>query len=342
MRTNQSYINEYSFFDAIYEYLESYSDDIAVCMYNYDKNLRNIDMRATFESVAGIDVLMENEGEGVLTKIGNKVLHLIHLITDCIKKITEKVLGTTKVIKSDEEHVSEILREHPELKTMVCKGLEQEWFTYKDVAAYKKDIAGLITMLKKNAIDHQTFKDKVAEASKKFVESAKPIIDVGCTVTSLVGILPSIGKKCNETKDFLSSFREMCDDCVDNTRTNYSKNGVTRVEAIANALGQAVGLVTKECNARAVGHGKISSWLHTFANNKPDSIIGKLVNTHDNRVSAAKAKAGSRYYNRVRDQDTKIVRNEIRKQDQLDRVNRRLRSAGHDEIKEIKIDKKKS
>ena len=41
--------------------------------------------------------------------------------------------------------------EHPELKDTIARGINEEWFTYKDVAAFEKDTVALIAMLEKNA-----------------------------------------------------------------------------------------------------------------------------------------------------------------------------------------------
>lgn len=276
MKTNQSFINEYVLIDNVNECLYECQKDVTVALYEYNNAIRNLEMKSLFESV-DTDVLMEKESEGFLARIGNSVLKVIHTIAEFIKNITETILGNTKLIKSDEERVNKIIAEHPELKKQICHGIKEEWFTYKDIAAFEKDIIGLVNMLEKKAIDNETFKDKVKKAIDKFNDSGKTIIATTATITGLLGIVPKVHKSCKEGKDTVSSMSSTLSKFKDNFEKNYGEHDQNVITSAFNALSQMVGLTTKECNDRVAGQSFISRTFDKFCN----SAFGKAMKLDD-------------------------------------------------------------
>jgi hypothetical protein len=272
MKTNSAFINEYKLYDDVFDCIESCQKEATLALYHYNNTAKQMKMKAFFEGV-DVDILMEAENEGFLTKIGNKVLQLLTTIANFIRGITEKITGNVKGMKSDEERVTKIITEHPELKKQVCKGLKEEWFQYKDVAKYEKDIAGLINMLEKEQIDHQTFMDKVKKASEDFTSSAKSIINVGTSIAGLIKIVPNVHHACKEAKESVSEMSGLVETFKGNVEKNYADHDQNKVTSIFNALSQAVGLTTKECSDRVAGQSWISNTFHNFANSKVGGVL---------------------------------------------------------------------
>lgn len=277
--TSNSYIHEYSFFDDVFDCLNESVKDVTVAMGWYNIKKHQLESKMMFESSSDVDykVLLEKEGEGVLAKIGNAVMSIINKITAFIKKFTDKITGNMKLGKSDEEKVNQILAQHPELKNQVVEGIDKEWFTVADVAKFEKDVVGLIQMLNKNAIDHQTFMDKFKAKCKAFTDSAAPILGATTTVIGFMKILPEIHKAAKGTKDAISAFRGTCEKFKDDVDRNYSENDANKAQAIMNALSQAIGLTTKECQRSANMQSRWSSWASKFCN----SALGKAMHADD-------------------------------------------------------------
>lgn len=288
--TNYEYIHEYSLFDDMFDFLESTKKEIDIAVINYNTKKRQLEMKSFFEGTLDAEMIIEAEGQGVLAKIGNTVMALIKKIRDFISKIGDKILGNTRIIKSDVEIVNQMIAQNPELKTKVANGINNEWFTYKDIAAYEKDIVGLITMLEKKAIDHQTFMDRVKAATTKFNNSAKPIIATGCTIAALIGIVPKVAKSCASAKQSMQKLSKDVEEFRDRVDRNYSEKDVNMAHAVLNALSNAIGIGTKECQERTAGQGKLASFISSFKNGK----IGKAIHVDDEHRDARHAKAFSK------------------------------------------------
>ena len=263
MKTNYAYINEFGFLDDLIDCINESTNDVAVRMYDYNNKLRETSTKAFFEGV-NEDVFMEKEKEGVLATIGKGIITLIEKIKEAITKLTEAIVGKSKEAESEAEVVNRIIEKHPELKNKVCEGIQKEWFTYKDVATYEKDVIGLINMLEKNAIDHRTFKDKMQAAADKFEASAKPIIAIGTTIGALVGLVGTIGLKSQKAKGALKSLGKTTEKFKQDFDKNKNTQNANVFSSAFNALGQAIGLVTKECQHRAKSQGFLCNLFKLF------------------------------------------------------------------------------
>lgn len=263
MKTNYAYINEFGFLDDLIDCINESTNDVAVRMYDYNNKLRETSTKAFFEGV-NEDVFMEKEKEGVLATIGKGIITLIEKIKEAITKLTEAIVGKSKEAESEAEIVNRIIEKHPELKNKVCEGIQKEWFTYKDVATYEKDVIGLINMLEKNAIDHRTFKDKMQAAADKFEASAKPIIAIGTTIGALVGLVGTIGLKSQKAKGALKSLGKTTEKFKQDFDKNKNTQNANVFSSAFNALGQAVGLVSKECEHRAKSQGFLCNLFKVF------------------------------------------------------------------------------
>jgi predicted DNA-binding ArsR family transcriptional regulator len=284
MKTNQAFINEYKYIDMMNEVVYNCQKEAAMALYEFNNARRNAELTSFFES-SDMEIIMEKENEGFFAKIGNAITKLINQIAEFLTNITNTILGNTKLIKSDEEKVSIILKEHPDLKNTVCKGLKEEWFTYKDIAAYEKDIAGLINMLEQNKIDHKEFSDKIADAEKKFNASAKPIINMAASISTLLLIIPKVTKSCAEAKKSVSTISEMAEKFKKNVDTNYGVHDQDKVTSILNAIAQAAGITTKECSDRTKGQSFIYKTLNKITNGKyGDSVEKKKNNARINAI----------------------------------------------------------
>ena len=263
MKTNYAYINEFGFLDDLIDCINESTNDVAVRMYDYNNKLRETSTKAFFEGV-NEDVFMEKEKEGVLATIGKGIIALIEKIKEAITKLTEAIVGKSKEAESEAEIVNRIIEKHPELKNKVCEGIQKEWFTYKDVATYEKDVIGLINMLERNAIDHRTFKDKMQAAADKFEASAKPIIAIGTTIGALVGLVGTIGLKSQKAKGALKSLGKTTEKFKQDFDKNKNTQNANVFSSAFNALGQAVGLVSKECEHRAKSQGFLCNLFKVF------------------------------------------------------------------------------
>ena len=275
--TNASYINEFNFFDDMYSCLESTLNTVNMECTNFAVKKHQIEMKHYFEDTVDFDVMIEKEGGSVLAKIGNAVLTIINKITDTIKKLMDKILGNTKNIKTDEEIVNQMVSKHPELRDQIVKGINKEWFTVRDIAKFEKDITGLIQMLEKNAIDHETFGEKIRRRCEEFSKSAAPFVSVISTFTAFMKVIPDISKNCSQTKEAFEHLRGTCEDFKDRVDRNYGDKDVNKAQAIMNALGNVIGVTNKECEHRVQAQSGIAAFLHKIAN----SGAGKLVHADD-------------------------------------------------------------
>ena len=310
IRTNQKYINEFSLFEEAMECYESAINDINMVMYNHTHKERQRELKSFFEGAIDDEFFEEKEG-GILTKIGNIIINVVNGIANFLSKTIGALTGRTKGIQEDAEIVTKIINEHPELKDQICQGLKDEWFTYKDVASFQKDVAGLINMLDRNKIDHQTFMQRFNSRVDQFNQNAKPLINANRTVKNLLGIVPSINKGVKENRDALKDFCDTARDIKDKAERNYNEQDANKLQAIGNAIAQTSGILTNECKKREAGQGKIATFLKGFKNTKVNNAIDnyndKRASKHDaaraksaNRDRKAKAQENNRYYNDVK------------------------------------------
>lgn len=334
MTTCQSYINEYSFFDEVYDVLESAEKELVIAMYDYENAKRQIALNSFFESsnFEDEDIMLEKEGEGILTKIGNMVITILKTLANAIKGVTDKIFSNTNKMKTDVEIVNQMMSEHPEFAKEVAKGISQEWFTYKDIAQFEKDTVGLINMLEKNAIDHQTFMDKFKNACNKFKESASPIITVGTTIASVIGVVGKVGKACKDGKSTLLSFNKTMEEFKERVDKNYTEHDVSKARAIMNAMSNAIGLTTKECNDRVASQGKFSSWIASIT--KRDERHRKAKEARDERTGAKKERLDQKYADYKSNKETTDNTNP----QAVDKaLKRRVKSEMADAIRELKL-----
>lgn len=305
LKTNQPYINEFNFFDNVMECVEECKKEVDMAIYSYNNNKRQIELKSFFEGVMDDELFIEKEGEGVLAKIGNAIIKLVKKVADFLTDTKEKLFGMTQKAKTDAEIVNKLIDEHPELKKEVIEGLEKEWFTYRDVAKFEKDVVGLIQMLDKKKIDHETFKDKMKKACKEFTESGKVILAASCTLGSLLMVAPNVSKGVKASRSVLQDISKTAGDFTKNVEKNYTENDVNMLQAIGNAFGQAIGIITKECNQRQRGQGKIASILNRFANSRVGTVLKMDDSSRDRRHQAARDKAEEK---RVREMQREIDR----------------------------------
>lgn len=312
--TCTSYIHEYSLFDGVFDCLNEAANDVAIAMGQYNIKKHQIESKMLFEASSNdpeYQSEMKKASEGVLARIGNAVMKVIGRINEFIKKITDKFTDSVKLGKSDSEKVSQMLSQHPELKDQIIEGIDKEWFTIGDVAKFEKDIIGLIQMMNKKAIDHQTFLDKVRAKCEQFTNSAKPIVDAGLTVVNAVSIFPKLHKSMKDTKEAITDIRGACEKFKDDVNKNYAENDANRAQAIFNALSQAVGLTTKEYQKSVKAHGFLSKALNKICN----SPIGKVAHADDNSRETRHIKAYDKRTKKIADMATnRAVRSTAEKQ----------------------------
>ena len=119
-KTNTKYINEYSLFDDVFEFVEKCNNELDSIMYNYKMEQRQNELRSFFEAEA-VDNETKNSGEkeGILTKIGNVVLTLLKKISDFITSITSKLFKNKKKIETDVDKVNRIIKNNPSGRSTV-------------------------------------------------------------------------------------------------------------------------------------------------------------------------------------------------------------------------------
>lgn len=196
MRTSYNYIHEMDIIDDFYEYSESLIKSIGNDIDEYYKSKSEYELKSFFENT---DIIMEKEG--IVTKLGNAIISLIKKIKECISKFVDKIFHKSKKIESDVDKVNKIVAQHPELRDTIVKGIKEEWFTYRDVAAYEKDIVQLMLMLEKEQISHQKFKEKVGKKLDSFINGGQKIIAVGATVAGILLIAPKIITATKKSKE---------------------------------------------------------------------------------------------------------------------------------------------
>lgn len=276
MKTSAAYIHEYSILDDVNESLSEAISNINEASYKYNCMKRDFELKSFFEQTS-TDVFMEKEAMGFFEKIGNAIMKIIKKIADTIAKFTSKFFNKEKEMKTDEEIVTQIITENPELKKAVCQGINEKWFTYKDVAGYQKDIVGLVQMLEQQTISHKAFREKCLESMEKFKTSGQAIIGAGTTVAGLLAVIPKIHHAFKQNK----SVSEDCKKVLNNLKTKIdsrkyinnpvnesASSGLTPETAslIVTEYSKAVSEITKEFNQVVASQNNASDVLKSFIN----------------------------------------------------------------------------
>ena len=278
MKTNTAYIHEYSMLDDINETLSDAITSINEASYEYDRAKRDFELKTFFED-SSPDLFTEAEKAGIFERIGNAIIKIIKKIGEVLSKFTDKFLHRSKEIQTDEEIVNQIATEHPELKSTICKGINKEWFTYRDIAKYQKDIIGLTNMLEQQTIDHRTFKEKCSEAFNNFNKSGTAIIATGTTIVGLLSIVPKVHsafqknkKVLNESKGILEKLKSKIgankskDDALGFVKESTGSLSPEIVSVIVKEFSKAVSVITGELNRVIASQGNIGEVLKNFIN----------------------------------------------------------------------------
>lgn len=334
MRTSVMFINEYSLSDSVIECAEEVVASVMSAAWDYENHKRDIELRAVLESADTTAILLEKEGQGFLASVGNAIMTLIHKVEEFLKKITDVLFGSLKKNKDEVEIVTRLITQYPELKTVVCKGLNEEWFTYKDIAAYEKDVCGLIQMLEKKSIDHQTFKDKLKKAMDKFNDSAQPLVTAAKNVQDLLGFIPKVHEHATNGKKAMQSLSSTLKTFKKNVDHNYGKQEAGVIKSIVNALGQAVGLCSKECEYRVKSTSKLGRYIHKLSNSKIGTPLKLDDASRDSRHMKSWNKSDNAERKAALDEEYKNISDELRKaQDRVNELKKKGVSQTGDELK---------
>lgn len=266
LTTNNAYIKEYSLFDDMLENTDSFMADINKAFYEYENACRQIELKSFFENTSDSEYMFEAEKKSFVEKIGEKILELIEKISDFIKSIGERITGNIKKEKSYEETVTEILKEHPELRNDIINGINKEWYTVKDIAKLEKDIVGLTTLVKQKKIDNETLKEKVTSIFSNFHDSAAPITSSIKDINTLTSAFPTLVKNAEDGKRSLLKIKEAAADFQEAYRRNYEDYDNNVISSFLNALGQATGFATEECKVRVNAQEKSNNIFSKFIN----------------------------------------------------------------------------
>lgn len=313
--TCASYIHEYSMFDEVLECVNEVMKEADIAVGRYNMKLHQLESKLLFEAAdeEQTNAAKQEEGKGVLAKIGNTVLKLVSRISNFLKSFADKITGHIKQGKSDQEKVNQILAEHPDLKDQIVEGINKEWFTVSDVAKFEKDALGLIQMLEKGALDHQTFMDKFKARCQAFADGAKPIVDAGTTVIKFARLFPDLHKAAKDTKDALTDIHQAADDFKSRVEHNYVDKDVNKAHAILNAFGQMTGILTKDARQKAQATSGWRKWANSFCN----SAVGKALHMDDQRRTDRHQAADKKRMDR---ETTQAVRNAAARQEDEARV----------------------
>lgn len=280
MKTNAAFIHEYSILDDINETLSDAIVSINEASYEYERAKRDFELKSFFEN-APLDVFMEKEKVGIFERIGNAIIKIIKKIGEVLSKFTNKFLHKSKEIQSDEEIVNQIAARNPELKSTICKGIKEEWFTYKDIAKYQKDIIGLTNMLEQQTIDHKTFKQKCSEALDKFNKSGAAVITAGATIVGVLAVIPKIHNVFQRNKKVVDESKPVLEKLKAKLGVGKTKNdpdpaapvkesvsSITPETAslIVSEYSKAVSAMTQELNRVVASQNNVSEVLKSFIN----------------------------------------------------------------------------
>lgn len=275
MKTNYKYIHEFDIIDEFYEdsnaILESLQNDI----HDYYKAKSEAELKSFFEH-SNIDIIMEKDKEGIVTRLGNAIISLVKKITDSIAKFVNKIFHRSEKIESDVDIVNKMIIEHPEIRDAVVKGIKEEWFTYRDVAAYEKDVVQLMIMLEKEQISHKKFKEKVGEKTDKFISGGKKIALIGGTVAALLLIVPktlSAYKQCKKAGNEIANTMKKSKGKAKNIKESASGDDsyIQTQEALLSGGANAYNIINKYNNVQLSNLEKIMNAIKSTS----EDLVGK-------------------------------------------------------------------
>lgn len=207
MKTCTSYIHEYDLMDDLNVTIAETCNIVEQASTDYDNLIHKYELVSFFEKGVDDEEFI-TEKEGIFTRIGNGVINLVKKIGEIIKNIALKVTGKNGEVDKDKATVDEMISRHPEYKNDIIEGIEKEWFTFKDVASYEKDIVGLALQLKQHKIEPATFSSKCKAAAEKFDNTTKPINMVVTRISELLKAIAGIFKYITEGKSSLAKMQK--------------------------------------------------------------------------------------------------------------------------------------
>lgn len=272
MKTCSSYIHEFDYIDNMTEFLAEATSELSQLSNHYEAKQREFELAMIFESANSENnvAIMEAENDSVFGKIGLVVTNLLKKIAEFIRDITEAFTGGHKEVKDEMEIVSEMMKDHPEIAAEIANGINKDWFTYKDVASFEKDIAGLVSMLKKNEIDHKTFVQRVSDKAASFTKTGYPIIRGVVTAGGLVSIPTILVKKCTEASKSMGAIQELIKTTQEIYRNNREVHDAGAAASAINALARVANLVTQECKDRNETQSRFCQLLAKVTRGKID------------------------------------------------------------------------
>ena len=246
MKTNYKYIHEFDIIDEFYEdsnaILESLQNDI----HDYYKAKSEAELE--------------------------ELLHFLSLLI----LIVNKIFHRSEKIESDVDIVNKMIIEHPEIRDAVVKGIKEEWFTYRDVVAYEKDVVQLMIMLEKEQISHKKFKEKVGEKTDKFISGGKKIALIGGTVAALMLIVPktlSAYKQCKKAGNEIANTMKKSKGKAKNIKESASGDDsyIQTQEALLSGGANAYNIINKYNNVQLSNLEKIMNAIKSTS----EDLVGK-------------------------------------------------------------------
>ena len=258
------YLTEYKEFDDMNVFLESMQKEVRRTYVSYENDVRKANQKFFLEGVDE-EPFLEAAENNFFARIGRKIRELAEKIKNFFGNILAKIKGED--INSEQAKAQQVLKEHPEYKDKILISLEKGDITLHDVAQYEKDVETLIELIKKNQIDENSFKERVKKAGEKFIKTGKVVADVTGTAVAIVMIAPKIMNACSDAKKSMERLTKWCDKLKVDLEKN-SLNDPSKVSAIMNTIGGAIGLQTTEYKNRISLLHRISLALKKLGRNK--------------------------------------------------------------------------
>ena len=272
--TSHGYIHEYAIFDDITECLTECFNVIDSQANNLDRIDHELELRSVLEAgFSDVDVVFEAEKESILAKIGNSIIAIIENVKKFIKHIAETLFGSKKDDEDAEAKLNRILKENPALKQEIIDGLDKEWFTIGDIAKYEKDVLGLTKMLQQNAIDHETFKQRMARSLQSFNESIKPIGTAATTIVVLVTFIPKLMGSIVDTRKALTNITGALAK-INDTKEELFLDGASKFRAVVGAYQEACGVCIDYIKQQMKKKGMLTKMRDKIINSKLGKMTG--------------------------------------------------------------------
>lgn len=210
--TSPAFIHENDDLENLNDAIDVFMQEVTSIENDLYTDLHRLDMQAYFEATTNAEEKIAKAKKNAFARIGDAILKLIQKVREFLERMLEKINIFKKKQAPAEEIVTKMLKDHPELKSQILNGLNKEWFTVKDVAAFEKDVVGLINMLNSNAIDHATFKEKFDMRLNKFHQSASPVVAVSNDAGSVARAISSMFSACGNTRKAIINFTKFLKD----------------------------------------------------------------------------------------------------------------------------------